>query len=150
MLEKAEQAVMRARELDWTITVGDAQGIDNRVVDLCLLLGDIIFVCYGVTALPRLPDSDARHKEWPNGTYVRVKGDYLARDRHMVENADIGFFVWNGRSRGTKYTYDKMVKSGKRTDMWTPEGGYEETRNAPAKPGATHPAQRSISKPEAS
>lgn len=113
MLAMAENAVLRARSLGWSIVVGDAHGIDERVVKACVLL-QVPFACYGITSKARNLSGEL----WKRyGTYTQVSGNYLARDRHMVTLCDRCFAIWNGTSRGTKYTYDYAVKLGKPADI---------------------------------
>jgi hypothetical protein len=108
-LRYAKRIVLRARELGWEIVVGDAEGIDYEVAKLCREYG-VPFHTYGVTQAHRTLDVSADQ-------YTRVEGDYLARDRYVCELADRGMFIWNGVSRGTKYTHDYMVKLGKPADL---------------------------------
>jgi len=107
----ALKAVTRAKVNGWSIIVGDANGIDACVqLDCCWL--HVPFETYGITAQPRNICCD-KHLS----LYTQVDGDYLARDRRMVELADRVFAIWNGESRGTKYTYDYAVKLGKLADI---------------------------------
>lgn len=39
-------------------------------------------------------------------------GRYLARDRRMVSLADLVVAIWDGESRGTKYTFEYAHKQG--------------------------------------
>ena len=40
-------------------------------------------------------------------------GGYLARDRAMVRKSDLVIAIWDGQSRGTKYTFEFAQKVGK-------------------------------------
>lgn len=116
MLAYADRAVARCRELEWVVIVGDAEGVDAQVIGKCHHIG-VPFACYGITASPRNFCCQGHL-----GNYLQAKGDYLARDRQMVEAADRVLAIWNGQSRGTKYTYDYAVKLGKRADIRTFKG----------------------------
>lgn len=113
MLAYACFAVERAKELGWTIIVGDAEGIDHQVLYKCCWL-EVPFRFFGITPVPR-------HYCCLNhvNRYNKIDGDYLARDRKMVWECDRVLAIWNGISRGTKYTYDYAVKLGKQADLTT-------------------------------
>lgn len=93
------------------IVVGDASGIDDEVVITCRQYG-VTYSCYGITQTPR----NSAHIHF----YDQVSGDFLSRDRVMVEQCDLCIAIWNGVSRGTKYTYDYAVKLGKKARLLTP------------------------------
>lgn len=111
MLLMAHNAVLRAASNKWQIVVGDAEGVDQRV-QLSCCEQDIPFAVFGVTQYPRHICCD-KHIEH----YAKVDGDYLDRDRLMVGLADRVFAIWNGKSRGTKYTYDWAIKMGLPADI---------------------------------
>lgn len=120
MVDVARAAVLRAKELGWRIVVGDAYGVDQAVVYACCRY-TVPFECYGIT--PRARNFTTRNTmllHWETiGSYFPVNGNYLHRDRVMVENADRVFAIWNGYSRGTKYTYDYAITVGKPADVRT-------------------------------
>lgn len=108
MLDMAYKTVQRAKELDWAIVVGDAEGVDSRVLDACVVLG-VPFECYGITPAPRNPLGVAHYKQ--------IEGSYYKRDEFMVERAHRTFAIWNRVSRGTKYTYDYAVSLDRPADI---------------------------------
>lgn len=116
MLEMAWSAVHEMYLHGNEIVVGDAQGIDRRVIEACLEIG-VPFTAYGVSEYGRFPDL-------VEDNYVRVitnshpKRAYLERDEYMARYADEGLFIWNGVSRGTKYTHDYMKKLGKPVKLY--------------------------------
>lgn len=118
MLEYARRAVRRAQERGYTVIVGDnPKGVDMAVVRECRRLKTPVIIA-GVGNFPR--NGGCRH-----GQYVKVHRDtyrgsngyllnrYTVRDRWLVDNAQIGIFVWNGDSPGTKAGHDYMVSRGK-------------------------------------
>jgi hypothetical protein len=111
MLDLAMHAVRRAAFRGWAIVVGDAEGVDLAVIEAAQR-ENVPYVIYGITARPRNG----------HGEYVRIEGDFLARDRYMAQNADRGFFVWNGHSKGTIYTFNYMRKLKKPCDLRTFDG----------------------------
>lgn len=111
MVELAARAVERVKENDWAVVVGDASGIDYAVILACCEY-NVEFNCYGITRRPRNFCCKA-HAD----CYHECSGDFLARDRVMADIADRGFFIHNGTSRGTMYTYKYMQSLGKPVDI---------------------------------
>ncbi|QPC81679.1 reverse transcriptase-like protein [Phototrophicus methaneseepsis] len=118
MLDYARRAVRRAHEKGFAILVGDnPKGVDMVVVRECRRL-QIPVIVAGVGNFPR--NGECKH-----GTYVKVHRDtyrasgghllhrYTVRDRWMVDQAQMGLFVWNGDSPGTKAGYNYATQRGK-------------------------------------
>jgi hypothetical protein len=118
MLDYARRAVRRAKERGYTVMVGDnPQGVDMAVVRECRRLHVSVTVA-GAGNFPR--NGGCQH-----GSYIKVHRDtyraangyllnrYTVRDRWMVDNAQIGVFIWNGDSPGTKLGYDYMLSRKK-------------------------------------
>ncbi|MBZ0293989.1 MAG: hypothetical protein K8L99_15605, partial [Anaerolineae bacterium] len=98
--------------------VGDnPKGVDRAAVRECRRLKAPVIVA-GVGNFPR--NGGCKH-----GRYLKVHHDtyrgangyllnrYTVRDRWLVDNAQIGIFIWNGDSPGTRTGYDYMVSRGK-------------------------------------
>lgn len=101
MLDYARRCVERAKERGWEIVVGDAAGVDAAVIEACCKLG-VTYQVYGITPDPR---------NGPKGFYTRVDAtSYLTRDEVMVRRSDRCIAIWNGRSRGTLYTFNYARK----------------------------------------
>lgn len=109
------------------IVVGDAGGIDERVVMQCLAL-DIWFDLYSAVGKPpRLPRMRENARYWyvDNIPYTAVpavqrpfggidwKQSYLERDRVMCREASSAIGIWNAKSTGTPFTTSYMSKLGK-------------------------------------
>ncbi len=110
MEQRAESAVWKAQEKGYSIIVGDAIGIDFAVVSACNALG-VPYVCYGVTTIPR-----QQQLCYP---YIQIHFEgtwperFLARNRHMADLANECLAIWDGKSRGTLYTYKYFKSLGK-------------------------------------
>lgn len=113
MIDYARRAVRRAHDRGFTIVVGDnPKGVDMAVVRECRRLKTPVIVA-GASNFPR--NGGCKH-----GRYVKVHRDtyrasgghllnrYMVRDRWMADTAQIGLFVWNGDSPGTKAGFDYM------------------------------------------
>lgn len=118
MIDYARRAVRRAHDRGFTIVVGDnRKGVDMAVVRECRRLKTPVIVA-GASNFPR--NGGCKH-----GTYVKVHRDtyrasgghllnrYTVRDRWMADTAQIGLFVWNGDSAGTKAGFDYMNSRAK-------------------------------------
>jgi hypothetical protein len=113
MEKMALDAVLRAKANGWSIIVGDATGVDYWVqVDCCW--NNVPFEVFGITQYPRNICCE-KHIS----CYTQVDGSFLDRDALMVGLADRVFAIWNGRSRGTKFTYDCAVHRGVPADIRT-------------------------------
>lgn len=110
MYDFARRAVGRAKELGWSIVVGDADGVDMVVIDACDTVGVPVEV-HG--AYQRL------RRKSTVGRNLAHLGSYPQRDRLMVERADRCLAIWNGRSRGTRSTFDYAHACGVPTDVRT-------------------------------
>ena len=111
MMDYAHRLVIYARDKGWHIIVGDAEGIDAKVIYDCATY-NVPFVVYGITANPRHGGLAARLH------YIQVdEQSFLGRDRYMVKMCSRCMAIWNGRSRGTKYTYDYAVAQSKKAEM---------------------------------
>jgi hypothetical protein len=108
-----EKAVLRAITLEWSIVVGDAPGVDAWVCDAALA-NDWKYYTFvmGIADKPRNGWTGPYENTCFDGLEIRRMTKYLERDREMVKLAQTCLAVWNGESRGTKYTYDHAVKQG--------------------------------------
>jgi predicted Rossmann fold nucleotide-binding protein DprA/Smf involved in DNA uptake len=109
MLEKVAEVVRWAKNHDYHIICGDAPGIDHAV-QLATCTGVIrpeILRIYGINDSPRYVCCAAHMN-----SYVQVIGDYLARDRVMVEHADRVIGICLDNSSGTLYTCEYAAKLG--------------------------------------
>lgn len=124
-----------AKRGDVEIVVGDAGGVDERVVMACLA-EDVYFHLYtAANQKPRLPAlrrelANARYwkvdtfpyiacKPVMNGFNIDYRRSYLKRDEVMVNVCDSCIAIWSGymsgdrKSTGTYYTYRKTQQVGK-------------------------------------
>ena len=113
MMRKAWQAVERARELGWSIVVGDASGIDKEVIAACCHWL-VPFRFFGIYPKPRHFCCD-KHL-W---CYTQVIGNYYKRDDYMVDLPEVDrvLAIWNGVSGGTRHTFEYAQRQGKQVDI---------------------------------
>jgi len=90
------------------IVVGDAPGVDRLVVSEAIRKG------YGqhvtvVGAYGKCRNSFAFGKV---GRIITLDSTYLARNLYMVGLSRECFAIWDGKSRGTKFTFEVAKKAG--------------------------------------
>lgn len=124
MLDYARKVVRHAHAKGFTVLVGDnPRGVDMAVVRECRRLKVSVIVA-GAGNFPR--NGGCKH-----GNYVKVHRDiyrgangyllnrYIVRDRWLVDNAQLGVFIWDGESPGTEAGFKYMQSRGK--DCWLKE-----------------------------
>lgn len=118
MLDYARKVVRHAHAKGFTILVGDNwRGVDMAVVRECRRLKVPVIVT-GAGNFPR--NGGCKH-----GSYIKVHRDtyrgangyllnrYTVRDRWLVDNAQMGIFIWNGESPDTEAAFNYMHSRGK-------------------------------------
>ena len=111
MLAKVEAVVRWVKRQGYVLLVGDATGVDAHV-RLCaeaLSVPTTVFGAYG-----RLRDRYHSQEQ-----VVVVPEGYAVRDRLMAQACDLCVAVWNGRSRGTRATFEYARRLGKRVVVRT-------------------------------
>ncbi len=116
MLAQARRLVERARQSANQVTflVGDAPGVDAAVIQACDELG-VPVVVYGANCTFRHYTRTGRN--------LPVGGSYITRDRVMAEACDECFAIWNGHSRGTRLTFQEVIRLGKPVKIYRPDWG---------------------------
>lgn len=122
MLDYARRVVRRANDKGYVVVVGDnPKGVDMAVVQECRRLRTKVIVC-GIANFPR-------NRGCKHGEYIKVERDiyrtgkgrlfeaYHARDRYMADMSDIGVYIWNGWSKGTKEGADYMESRNKEVHL---------------------------------
>ena len=122
MRHYARRVVRRAAQLGHVIVVGDnPKGVDLVVVQECRRLQAKVVVV-GIANYPR--NGGCKH-----GSYIKVERDtyrgmggnlldaYTVRDRYMADMSQLGVFVWDGRSPGTKTGHSYMASRGKQAHL---------------------------------
>ena len=90
------------------IIVGDAPGVDRLIVAEAIRRG------YGkhVTVVGAYKRCRNRYAFGRVGRIIMLPSTYLARNLYMVGLADECIAIWDGRSRGTKFTAGCAEKAG--------------------------------------
>jgi hypothetical protein len=120
MLDMARSVVSRTHYYGGEILVGDADGIDKKVVQTAECIG-LSYVAYGIWHKARngavsymniWPEVSNRVGKQYRGSKYRTKQLYTERDKWMVEQADFVVCIWNGKSTGTKAVYEYARSCG--------------------------------------
>jgi hypothetical protein len=111
MLAKVEEVVQWVKRQGHTLVVGDAPGVDAHA-RLCAEVLEVPTTVYG--AYGKL-----RGRQRGNEQVVVVPEEYTVRDRLMAQRCDLCVAVWNGRSRGTRSTFEHARRLGKRVVVRT-------------------------------
>ena len=111
MLAKVEEVVLWVKRQGYVLLVGDAPGVDAHV-RLCAEALSVPTTVYG--AYGRLRGRRRSHE-----AVVVVSEAYAVRDRLMAQACDLCVAVWNGRSWGTRSTFEHARRLGKRVVVRT-------------------------------
>jgi hypothetical protein len=90
------------------IVVGDAPGVDRLVVQEAIKRG------YGqhVTVVGARGTCRNKFAVGKVSRIITLSSTYLARNLYMVGLSKECFAIWDGRSRGTKFTFEAAKKAG--------------------------------------
>lgn len=113
MYQKAREVVNWCAQNDHQILVGDAPGIDHQARTVAAQL-QVTITVYG--AYGTIRESNIG-KTWERR--VKTPGTYPQRDAIMAQDCDLCVAIWNGRSRGTRITYEAAQRLGKRVILRT-------------------------------
>ena len=99
---------------NYTVLVGDASGVDKAVQKYYSELNYSNVIVYA-------SNGKARNNlgNWPVETVPVPSGTkgfefYAAKDRAMANDADYGFMIWNGESKGTLNNMVNLLNDGKK------------------------------------
>ena len=111
MLTCAKQVVQWIAAKGYTCIVGDAPGVDAEVRVACeaLQLKPYVWGAKGIIRQPWInSEREIRHTSWRG---------YLQRDREMAFRSEWCIAIWDGTSRGTKFTADYAASLGRKV-IW--------------------------------
>lgn len=112
MIVGAEKITRRLIKLRHYVIVGDADGIDDAVIRTANLLKYERISVYGAySRMKRKTDF---------GKNIPTDGTYPYRDELMALETRVCLSIWNGRSRGTRITFECAKRLNKPVyHMWT-------------------------------
>jgi len=104
---------------DVDIVVGDAPGVDRLVVEEAARRG----YARRVTVVGARGECRNDFACGRVGRIITLTSSYLARNLYMVGLAKECFAVWDGASRGTKFTFEAAKKAGLQVSIILEEKG---------------------------
>lgn len=106
------------KEKKYTVLVGDANGVDKAVQNY---LFELDYKAVRVFATQgKVRNNIGKWMVECVNVPSNVKGFdyYAAKDKKMAENADYGFMIWNGESKGTLNNIVNLIKLQKKTLLY--------------------------------
>ncbi len=112
--KSVEDRLLNIYNNNFTVLVGDANGVDKLIQNFYLKLNYKNVVVYASKGLARNNIGN-----WPIENVVvanKVRGFdfYAQKDIAMSKSADYGFMIWNGKSKGTLNNVLNLVFNNKR------------------------------------
>lgn len=113
----------RIIEKNITVFVGDAAGVDKQVQKYFSSLNYKNVFVYASNGIARnnLGDWKIRSVSVPKN--IRGFDFYAQKDIQMAEDADIGFMIWNGKSKGTLNNIINLTLHRKKTMIYLTSNG---------------------------
>lgn len=99
---------------DATVLVGDARGVDSLVQQCFADLNYRNVIVYASDGRARNNIGKWEILNVPAGEKTKGFDFYACKDLKMAEDADYGFLIWNGKSKGTLSNMVNLVKLNKR------------------------------------
>ena len=116
--EKITDVLSRVIEKHLTVLLGDANGVDRLVQEYFAREKYLSVYVYACNGNPRnnIGGWTVQNVEVPAGT----KGFdfYSKKDICMAQDADSGFMIWNGKSKGTFNNIINLASQNKRTIIY--------------------------------
>lgn len=112
--QKVKQRIDKIMENNLTILVGDAAGIDKQIQMYCYSSGYHKVKVFSANGKVRnnIGKWDVKSIQVPPN--IRGFEFYATKDLAMAKEADYGFMIWNGKSKGTYNNMINLVKYNKK------------------------------------
>ena len=102
------------------ILVGDCIGVDTAVQEFCAERHYDRVTVYASNGRARNNVGNFAVKGVPVRSNIHPTDYYKQKDISMATDADCGFMVWDGKSRGTKNNIDMLMKMKKPVLVFIP------------------------------
>ena len=119
LLAKVKKVTNWCIKKEYWIIVGDAEGGDDIVIAYCNLVKYERITVWGAKGFMKRGTTCGINRI----TYA----SYLKRDEIEAANCDLCVAVWNGYSKGTKYTFDFAKRLGKQVKMFNMKKDYHQS-----------------------
>ena len=103
---------------NYTVLVGDAYGVDKAVQTHFnnLAFSNVIVYACGGKARNNVGGWEIQNIDVP--AHKRGFDYYAAKDKAMSDDADYGFMIWNGESKGTLNNIINLLKADKKSIVY--------------------------------
>jgi len=99
---------------NFTIIVGDANGVDKQIQNLCHSFNYNNVIVYASNGKARNNIGKWNVEKMEVGGNIKGFDFYAAKDLEMAKAADYGFMIWNGKSKGTFKNIVNLIKYNKK------------------------------------
>ena len=122
---KVEERLFNIYSRQITVVVGDADGIDKAVQQYFYDLKYQNVSVYASQGKARFNIGNWKVENVEVAKKLRGFDFYSAKDVKMAEEADYGFMLWNGKSKGTLNNIINLIKRNKKTLVYfIPENDF--------------------------
>jgi NAD(P)H-nitrite reductase large subunit len=137
VLDKSvEKRLSNIHSNDYTVLVGDASGVDNAVQKFFSNLSYQNVVVYASEGKARNNAGNWEIRKIDVPVLSKGFNYYAAKDKAMADDADYGFMIWNGESKGTLSNIINLLEFGKKSIVYLTRnntfydvGGIDELQN---------------------
>jgi len=123
--ESVEDRLYGISEKNYTILVGDANGVDKAIQLFFSKLDYDNVKVYASNGKARNNIGNWQVEQINVPSAARGFDFYAAKDKAMTKDADYGFMLWNGKSKGTLNNIINLLKQDKKVLVFfTPQNSY--------------------------
>lgn len=128
---RVEERLYNIYAKEMTVIVGDANGIDKAIQEYFYHLGYQNVLVYASQGKARCNIGSWKIENVEVSKKIKGFDFYAAKDLKMTEEADYGFMIWNGKSKGTLNNVINLIKRSKKTLMYfTPGNEFYTIKNS--------------------
>lgn len=120
--KRVEERLHNIYSSQMTVIVGDANGIDKAIQEYFLRLGYQNVFVYASQGKARYNIGSWKVVNVEVEKKLKGFDFYAAKDIRMAEEADYGFMVWNGKSKGTLNNVLNLINRNKKTLIYFTPG----------------------------
>lgn len=120
--KRVEERLNNIYSMQMTVIVGDANGIDKAVQEYFFRLGYQNVFVYASQGKARCNVGSWKVENVEVEKKLKGFDFYAAKDIKMAEEADYGFMIWNGKSKGTLNNVINLTNRNKKTLIYFTPG----------------------------
>lgn len=120
--KRIEERLHNIYSSQMTVIVGDANGIDKAIQEYFFRLGYQNVFVYASQGKARCNIGSWNVENVEVEKKLKGFDFYAAKDIRMAEEADYGFMIWNGKSKGTLNNVINLINRNKKTLIYFTPG----------------------------